>query len=306
MHYIILDLEWNQKSPRQKTAKKTVEMPFEIIQIGAVKVNEFNEMTDSVRYNVKPSAYRHMNTYIQDITGITDNELSHGQPFAEVIEQFREWCCEDFIFMTWGNGDMPVLENNLDYHELDKSWLPECMDLQPIFNSQITGDKKQYSVTNSVHLVGEKMELKAHDALNDSINTYKIFRHLDFDPVTHKPRKLGYNDLFSFSVDYTDELDDVLYDESKLEMICPTCGKRVYFDDPIQYSDTGFIAYGACPDEHEFAEDFTYETNETGPRYMVSRNIFFLTEPVESYYNRKLDYFEKVQELNTEKESPEN
>ena len=298
MHYIILDLEWNQKGPRQKTAKKNVEMPFEIIQIGAVKVSEFNEMTDSVRYNIKPTAYTHMNTYIQDITGITDNELSKGRPFAEVINEFREWCGNDFIFMTWGNGDMPVLKNNLEYHGIDTSWLPECVDLQPIFNNQITGDKRQYSVTHSMQLVGETMELKAHDALNDSINTYKIFKHLDFDPATHKPRQLGYNDLFSFSVDHCSDIDDVLYDEDKLEMECPLCGKRVYFDDPVQYADMGFVAYGACPKDHEFAQDFICEETGSQPEFEVKRNIFFLTEPVEAYFNRKLDYYDKLLELN--------
>ena len=38
MYYIVFDLEWNQ-SPEGKDFSK-VDLPFEIIQIGAVKLNE--------------------------------------------------------------------------------------------------------------------------------------------------------------------------------------------------------------------------------------------------------------------------
>ena len=37
MNYIVLDLEWNQSDTGNETATK--EIPFEIIDIGAVKLN---------------------------------------------------------------------------------------------------------------------------------------------------------------------------------------------------------------------------------------------------------------------------
>ena len=292
MHYIILDLEWNQRRYREPVAKRIVEMPFEIIQIGAVKVDLSNNLLDQVRYSVKPVAYKRMNKVISSLTGISDTDLKNGEPFEEVIEKFKQWCGTDHLMLTWGPGDIPVLENNLAFHELDSSWIGEWMDLQPVFNDQITGDKRQYSVTNSLTLVGEEMgELRAHDALNDALNTYKIFKHLDFDPDTRKPRKLGYNDLFSFAVDHCTVLEDVLYDENNLEMACPICGKRVFFDDPINYADNGYISYGACPSDHEFAEDFQDEKDEDTGVITVTRNIFFLTEQCDAYFNRKLDYY---------------
>ena len=45
MNYIVLDLEWNQ-CPYGK-GRENKKLPFEIIEIGAVKLNEKREIVDS-------------------------------------------------------------------------------------------------------------------------------------------------------------------------------------------------------------------------------------------------------------------
>ena len=47
MNYIVFDLEWNQ-SPGGKRWSNS-RLPFEIIEIGAVKLNEKKEIVDSPR-----------------------------------------------------------------------------------------------------------------------------------------------------------------------------------------------------------------------------------------------------------------
>ena len=44
MNYIVFDLEWNQNPAGKKT--RNDKLPFEIIEIGAVKVNSKKEITD--------------------------------------------------------------------------------------------------------------------------------------------------------------------------------------------------------------------------------------------------------------------
>ena len=44
MNYIVLDLEWNQSPTGKADEIKTI--PFEIIEIGAVKLNEQQEILD--------------------------------------------------------------------------------------------------------------------------------------------------------------------------------------------------------------------------------------------------------------------
>ena len=45
MNYIVFDLEWNQNPAGKKS--RNDKLPFEIIEIGAVKVNSRKEITDS-------------------------------------------------------------------------------------------------------------------------------------------------------------------------------------------------------------------------------------------------------------------
>ena len=57
MNYIILDLEWNQGAA-EKTEEK---LPFEIIEIGAIKLNDRREKTDEFNELIKPQVYHEMN-----------------------------------------------------------------------------------------------------------------------------------------------------------------------------------------------------------------------------------------------------
>ena len=56
MNYIVFDLEWNQ-CPYGKD-KENQRLPFEIIEIGAVKLNEKKEMTGEFHRLVRPMVYK--------------------------------------------------------------------------------------------------------------------------------------------------------------------------------------------------------------------------------------------------------
>ena len=59
MEYIVFDLEFNQGF--DKKLNKTVsneKCPFEIVQIGAVKLNSNLEMIDTFNSFVKPNIYK--------------------------------------------------------------------------------------------------------------------------------------------------------------------------------------------------------------------------------------------------------
>ena len=56
MNYIVFDLEWNQNPSGKKT--RNDRLPFEIIEIGAVKVNSKKEITDHFHRLIKPQVYK--------------------------------------------------------------------------------------------------------------------------------------------------------------------------------------------------------------------------------------------------------
>ena len=51
---IVLDLEWNQPFSTRSMVTTPVRLPGEIIQIGAVKLNEQLEIVDTFKVMVKP------------------------------------------------------------------------------------------------------------------------------------------------------------------------------------------------------------------------------------------------------------
>ena len=65
MNYIVFDLEWNQ-SPGGKRYSNS-RLPFEIIEIGAVKLNEKKEIVDSFQRLIKPQVYNWIHDSIHEV-----------------------------------------------------------------------------------------------------------------------------------------------------------------------------------------------------------------------------------------------
>ena len=106
MKYIVLDLEWNQ-SPRGKE-DSVPHFPFEIIEIGAVKLNERMEPESEFQRLIRPQVYRQLHFKISEVTRMDIGELRQkGALFCDAIEDFLEWCGdEEFRFCTWGSMDL--------------------------------------------------------------------------------------------------------------------------------------------------------------------------------------------------------
>ena len=75
MNYIVLDTEFNQPSPHlfnPKTKFKPNKIcPFELIEIGAVKLNENLEQVDTFKIFIKPSIYYSSSPIIKRKTKIS-------------------------------------------------------------------------------------------------------------------------------------------------------------------------------------------------------------------------------------------
>ena len=65
MKYIIFDLEFNQSSNKED---RVLQLPFEIIQIGALKLDENFKTISTFNELVKPTVYKTVLCYIQDYT----------------------------------------------------------------------------------------------------------------------------------------------------------------------------------------------------------------------------------------------
>ena len=117
-NYIIFDLEWNQ-SPRGRE-DSVADFPFEIIEIGAVKLDENFQMVDEFHRLIRPQVYGQMHHMISEVTHMNMEELkARGMDFPEAARQFLCWCGEAPVYGTWGSMDLTELQRNMAYYGME-------------------------------------------------------------------------------------------------------------------------------------------------------------------------------------------
>lgn len=180
MNYIVLDMEWNQPVSYKKMVKEPVMLYGEIIQIGAVKLDENFQVVDIFKMGVFPKHYSKMHKKVKALTRITNGVLRNGLPFPMALSYFRIWCGEDVVFLTWGSDDMDILRDNMLLHQMSVACLPMAYNLQYIFDAQVTKIGQMMSLKKAVAMC-EVVPRQAHDALNDALNTAEVCKHLDIN-----------------------------------------------------------------------------------------------------------------------------
>lgn len=177
MRYIVFDMEWNQPVVRKKRVNGLL---GEIIQIGALALDEEMNELDTFDVTIKPVFYKIMNRDVSELTQIKQDDIEEGVSFAEAIDAFRKWCGDDYCYISWSFSDMDMLINNLEKHDMDTDWLPECYDAQLMFDDQFTQEDRDYALSYALYYFNEKPD-SAHDALDDARSTVKVLRHMDME-----------------------------------------------------------------------------------------------------------------------------
>ena len=237
MYYITLDLEWNQAYAQKALAVQrqlSARLRGEVIQIGAVKMDKNMRICGSYQVIVKPKYFKKLHRHVSALTGITQGQMDVGVPLPEAEASFRKWCGNDFVFLTWGPDDIPMMKENLNAHRIESSWLDRTYDLQKIFNMQTDKLNKQRSLEYAMEYFEIPQKLPAHDALNDAYFTALVAEKLDV--------KLGIEQYESERGEHLEEyvigdadagadgyvtIGEMLEDEVVASPECPLCKARM-------------------------------------------------------------------------------
>ena len=267
MNYIVLDMEWNQPWPGSPSAKKVlpVQIRGEIIQIGAVRVTEDQQVADEFQILIKPKFYRHLNRRVSKLTGIKESHLrEEGVPFPEAIEAFHSWCGEDIVFLTWGFDDIGILRENLQLFGLDISFTEKWYNAQMIFNAQTDGSNAQKALKTAMEIFGIEATRPAHDALGDAYHTALICARLDLTKGAReydealKSHENGFHGAelpgcISRQVfyDYPDKRA-ALSAMAGAENKCPTCGRQMLGSRWFAQPGHRYMDLATCPEHGKF------------------------------------------------------
>lgn len=199
MNYVVFDLEWNQGNQAQQT--EHADIPFEVIEIGAVKLNDKYVMINEFSRLIKPEIYREMHQYTSKLIHLQMEELERGRPFAEVMKDFLEWCgTEEYLFCSWGSLDLTELQRNMRYHNmtpLSDRPIP-YLDVQKLFSLVYEDGKSRRSLETAVDMVQLEKDIPFHRAFSDAYYTAKlltgiaeqkheVLRRISFDTF-HPPK----------------------------------------------------------------------------------------------------------------------
>lgn len=173
MHYIVVDLEatcWDKATLKER-------IPNEIIEIGAVCVNEQKEIVSEFMAFVKPQLNPILSDFCISLTSITQKEVDAAETFPTVIAELQAWIASfdtAYFLCSWGNYDKGQFRHDCLLHNLPVEWL----------NNHISIKHQYGKIRPRIGLVGMGKALKAegftlegthHRGIDDARNISKIF-----------------------------------------------------------------------------------------------------------------------------------
>ena len=179
MNYIVLDLEWNQAAYK---VDEEEDIPFEIIEIGAVKLNDKAEKIDQFSCLIRPQIYPFLLRRTKEITGLRADDLDReGIYFEDAGADFLEWCGKDYIFCIWGPTDLTQLERNLAYYDIKIPWkYPlKYLDVQKLYALQMQEGKTRRTLEYAIGALEIPVEGRFHRAIEDAEYTARVFQKID-------------------------------------------------------------------------------------------------------------------------------
>lgn len=285
-----MDLEWNQAMSSKSSVYNylPIHLRGEIIEIGAVRLNDDWTPGEEFQIDVKPVYFRKMHYKVKKLTGIDGDRLSHAPGFVEAFEQFRAFCGDHCTFLTWGYDDKGIMEQNIIVHDQDWDWIDGWVNLQLIYNMQVDGDRNQKSLASAMEHYGIEQTRVAHDALGDAYNTGLVCSRLDMaEGLAHyedAARRLSLRrqereqraaesegpaplEHLTFT-GYANR--NAAFDDEALQNIpCPVCGRALELQRWVNQGDRRYMTLASCP-EHgnylvrvklKFTEEETWSVN---------------------------------------------
>lgn len=171
MNYIILDLEatcWEDR---------TLKHTSEIIEIGAVRVNENREITGEFSRFIRPQLHPVLSEFCKSLTTITQEEIDLASSFPEVLQEFLHWIKENnssFQLGSWGFYDKNQFEKDCTLHSLDTTWLTSHISIKHQY-AAITGAKRPMGMAGALKREGLDLVGTHHRGIDDARNISRIF-----------------------------------------------------------------------------------------------------------------------------------
>lgn len=152
-------------------------MKREIIEVGAVRLNEKNQVFSEFCSYVRPRNHISKRTF--SLTGIKQSDVVKALELKEVLDDFLEWIGDDCTAIySWSSNDLLQLEKECAEKRIENNELRRIFsiwhDYQKEFG-ELLHYNGQLSLKNAVSAIDSSFIGKQHSALNDARNTAVVF-----------------------------------------------------------------------------------------------------------------------------------
>ena len=300
-NYIVFDLEWNQGEAPVTMNGKT--LSFEIVEIGAVKLNEKRVKIGEFTKLIKPKVHKQMHKITGKLIHLSMEDLENGADFCDAAKEFLEWCGEDPKFCSWGPLDLTEFQRNLDFFGMPLlSDRPLAFyDVQKLYSLAFDDGRTRKALSSAVEELGLNADDPFHRALGDAEYTAKFFQkfgervldRISFDTyVTPKTKKQEIKIVFDTYEKYIsrefDTKEDILENMEIMSTKCYICHKNIRRKIKW-FTPNGKHYYAvACCDKHGFMKaKVRIKKAENGRLYVVKTCRFISPEDVETMKQRQ-------------------
>ena len=229
MYFVIMDLEWNNSFN-----KLTQKFMNEIIEIGAVKLDDKLNEVSTFSELIRPVISKKLRSRIKNLTNISNEEVRTGRTFAEVIKEFEEWVGDDAVVMSWGDTDLRTLLTNYKWF-LKKdsvSFVKKYADLQRYCQCFINMENIQQA---GLSYAAECLQIDPekyphHRALDDSVLSAECFKKVYDNEKFKDFIKICDRDFYGrllFHPYVIKNKNDPLIDKNQFNCFCEICGGKV-------------------------------------------------------------------------------
>ena len=316
-NYIVFDLEWNQSANGKE--RSIPHFPFEIIEIGAVKLNETFQMVDEFHRLIRPQVYTQMHHAISEVTHMDMKELRNsGELFPDAAADFLSWCGGDAVFCTWGNMDLLELQWNMDYYHMDNPFPKPLFyyDVQKLYGL-FCRENARISLDSAVEEQSLLENRPFHRALDDAYYTGKLLTMLGHEPGPDTILPFLSVDYYRLPADKKEEIrmtfpgyskyvsrifdtkEDAMEDKGVTEMMCYRCGrmlrKKVRWFTPNQKT---YFALACCPEHGYLKGKIRMKKVEEESVFVVKTLKLTDEEGAQNIIQRKEDVRKKRAERN--------
>ena len=171
MKYIVLDLEATCEENNR-------DFDNEIIEIGAVKIDEMGNIEDEFEQFVKPKKNPTLSKFCKDLTSIKQSDIDNADEFPKVLNDFLNWAGKDVLFISWGFYDKNQFIKDCKRYKLNTEWIEEDgkhMNIKNEYSSKIQKKNKRFGLGKAIRKEGMEFEGTAHRGIDDARNITKIF-----------------------------------------------------------------------------------------------------------------------------------